>query len=104
MLIDFYGGLLTIKQYNIIDMYYSNDYSLSEIGEILEISRQGVFDGLKRAETLLYGYEEKLKIVQRFIDQDNKLRFAVEKLLNKDNNYIEECTDILQKLLIENEI
>lgn len=66
LLYDFYGELLTEKQKQVYEMHYQNDLSLSEIGEELSISRQGVRDQLKRTEKLLTGYEEKLQLVERF--------------------------------------
>jgi len=42
MLKDSYGPLLTEKQQNVLNLYYENDWSLSEIGESMGISRQGV--------------------------------------------------------------
>ena len=76
LLYDFYGQLLTDKQKNIIELYYNNDLSLGEISEILNISRQGVYDFLKRSEKLLYRYESKLGLVEKFLHQKDKLKEA----------------------------
>lgn len=65
ILFDFYGRLLTESQYLAIEFYYIHDLSLGEIAEELNISRQGVYDTLKRAENILYRYEEKLKLVKK---------------------------------------
>ena len=70
ILFDFYGKLLTDRQYTAVELYYIHDLSLAEIGEELKISRQGVFDTLKRAEENLYEYENKLGLVKKF--KDNK--------------------------------
>lgn len=69
LLYDFYGELLTQKQKLVYEMYYQSDFSLSEIGEELSISRQAVRDQLKRTEKILHGYEEKLRLVERFLQQ-----------------------------------
>lgn len=82
LLFDFYGQLLTEKQIEIIDMYYSNDLSLSEISEQLGISRQGVYDTLKRAEKTLFEYEDKLGLVDRFVQQKEGLS-SVNEMLDK---------------------
>jgi predicted DNA-binding protein YlxM (UPF0122 family) len=82
LLFDFYGQLLTEKQIEIIDMYYNNDLSLSEISEQLGISRQGVYDTLKRAEKTLFEYEDKLGLLNRFLQQKEGLS-AVNDMLNK---------------------
>ena len=52
-LIDIYGSLLTDRKREIIDMYYNDDYSLSEISENTGISRQGVRDSIKKSEAEL---------------------------------------------------
>ena len=66
ILFDFYGKLLSHKQYTAIELYYIDDLSLAEIGEELGISRQGVYDTLKRAEQKLYEYENILGLVKKF--------------------------------------
>lgn len=66
ILFDFYGKLLSKKQYSVVELYYLHDLSLAEIGEELDISRQGVYDILKRAEENLYQYEDTLKLVEKF--------------------------------------
>jgi len=92
LLFDFYGQLLTEKQIEIIDLYYSNDLSLSEISEQLGISRQGVYDTLKRAEKTLFEYEDKLGLVNRFLQQKDSLshiKVLLDKLLETEENDVE---------------
>lgn len=66
LLYDYYGSLLKENQSNIIDLYYNQDYSLSEIADDMNISRQGVYDALKRAEKSLTEYEGKMKLYEKF--------------------------------------
>lgn len=66
MLKDFYGPLLTQKQQDVLSMHYENDWSLSEIASNINTSRQAVYDMVKRAESLLEEYEEKLGLVEKF--------------------------------------
>ena len=66
LLYDFYGELLTEHQRNIYEGVVFNDMSLSEIAEEQGISRQGVHDLVKRCNKTLAGYEEKLKLVEKF--------------------------------------
>jgi predicted DNA-binding protein YlxM (UPF0122 family) len=82
LLYDFYGGILTPRQQEIMDLYYMKDYSLGEIGELLSTSRQAVFDNLKRAKTQLRGMEDRLGLVKRFrTDSEKKTKI----LGNLDN-------------------
>ncbi len=80
LLFDFYGQLLTEKQIEIVDMYYNDDLSLGEISEQQGISRQGVYDTLKRAERTLYEYEEKLGLVNRFLKQKESMEVIIDML------------------------
>jgi len=72
LLLDFYGQLLTDRQYEILDLHYNNDYTLSEIAEQLNISRQGVYDNEKRGRALLNEYENKLGLLSKFSKQKQK--------------------------------
>ena len=60
LLVDFYGDILTERQNEMINMYYNEDYSLSEISEITGITRQGVRDSIKKSTKKLYEMEERL--------------------------------------------
>ena len=62
LLFDFYAPLLKGKQREYLELYYLDDLSLSEIAEMHEVSRQAVYDHIKRAEKQLFEYEEKLNL------------------------------------------
>lgn len=66
LLFDFYGETLTANQRELFDLYYNEDLSLSEIAEHAGITRQGVRDGVKRAEHALHEMEAKLGLVARY--------------------------------------
>ena len=66
LLLDFYGEMLTEKQREVIDLYYNQDLSLAEIAEIAHITRQGVRDSIKRGEAMLFEFEERLHLAERF--------------------------------------
>lgn len=68
LLYDFYGELLTGHQKRVYEDVVLNDCSFSEVAENLGISRQGVHDMIKRCNRLLAGYEEKLHLVERFVN------------------------------------
>ena len=65
LLADFYGEMLTDNQRKFIEYYYSDDLSLAEIAQNEGITRQGVRDAVKRAETQLYDMEKKLGFAER---------------------------------------
>ena len=64
LLFDYYGDLLTERQRLCFDMRYNQDLSLGEIAQELQVSRQGVYDNLSRAEALLRNMEEKTGCVR----------------------------------------
>jgi predicted DNA-binding protein YlxM (UPF0122 family) len=107
LLYDFYGELLTEKQKNVFEYFHLNDYSLTEIAQELNISRQAVRDLLKRTETILEGYEQKLKLVEKFNMQKSMVReikSLTENIESEDNdkstiNKIEKIRKIADEIL-----
>jgi len=67
-LYDFYGELLTEHQRSVYEMSINEDLSLSEIADALSISRQAVHDILKRCDKLLSEYENRLHLVEKFMN------------------------------------
>lgn len=65
-LLDFYGELLNERRQTVLDMYYNEDMSLSEIAEALGITRQGARDLIKKAGDELLLFEEKLGVAKKF--------------------------------------
>ena len=66
-LLDLYGAILPEKQQRILDGYYNNDLSLSEIAENEGITRQGVSDFVKRSEAQLLEFEQKLGFYEKVV-------------------------------------
>lgn len=87
-LYDIYGCLLTDKQKNYFEDYYFMDLSISEIAENYQISRNGVFDQLKRVNILLEDYESKLNLDKK-ISNIEKLKIN-EEIKNEILNIIKE--------------
>ena len=67
-LFDFYGELLTERQRQVYTSVVFEDYSLSEVAQDLGISRQGVHDMIRRCDKALEEYEEKLHLVDKFLN------------------------------------
>lgn len=74
LLYDFYGELLTSHQKQIYEDYIFNDLSLSEIAEQNNISRQGVYDLVKRCGNILNEYESKLNLIEKFEMKKSSLK------------------------------
>jgi len=88
MLYDFYGNLLPEKQKEFFKLYHEENYSLSEIAKEFGLSRQGVYDGVKKAEKALYTYEEKLGLMSCFKKTEQTLKIidkALSELIENNN-------------------
>lgn len=82
-LYDFYQSLLTTKQSQYMQLYYLDDWSLGEIAEEFEVSRQAVYDNIKRTENMLEEYEEKLSLFSKF-EERSKLIQELQTAIKKD--------------------
>lgn len=108
ILFDFYGKLLTEKQYGVVELFYIEDFSLSEIGEELNITRQGVYDTLKRAEEKLYQYESTLGLASKFRENHHNIKRILElteeiksSVENEDYKEIIDSTDLIKYIGLE---
>ncbi len=73
VLCQIYGKTLTEKQYEIINDYYNNDLSLSEIAENNGITRQAVRDIIKKSENKLYELEKQISAMKKMIKTQNSI-------------------------------
>ncbi len=100
LLKDFYGPLLTEKQQDVLYLHYENDWSLSEIASAMNTSRQAVYDLIKRSESLLEEYEQKLGLVEKFQQarqQLDKLTILLENS-SADQHSTDQALGILKEL------
>ena len=95
-LFEFYAALLTDKQMNYIELYYADDYSLAEIAEEFQVSRQAVYDNIKRTEKILEDYEKKLHMYSDYIVRSQIFDQITEKYAN--DAYLQEQIAILSSI------
>ena len=101
MLLDFYGELLTEKQRECFDLHYNEDLSLSEIAEQSGISRQGVWDNIRRAEAAMTEIENKTGLLSRFRELSRGLSSLAGKLESLSSLTEGEANDITAAALAE---
>jgi len=98
-LFDFYQSLLTPKQKSYMSLYYLDDYSLGEIAEEYSVSRQAVYDNIKRTEAMLEQYEKKLLLFQKFQERQKIMTQLREFSAEVDNrNQFDVLLQELEKL------
>ena len=100
-LFSFYGSLLTDKQQEFVELYYYHDLSLGEIAEEKEISRQAVFDNLKRSEEALENYEDELGMTEYYFAMQEKMEQLSDKIEEVSANLSADETAELKKMLAE---
>ncbi len=98
-LLDFYGDVLSERKRAVLDAYYNDDLSLAEIASDLGISRQGVRELIKKAETELFFYEEKLGLAKKFREagehaaalREHAERYALPDEVVKEIRALQDC-------------
>ena len=92
ILLGYYQNLLSDKQKEYMVKHFELDYSLSEIAKEYNISRQAVYDNIRRGIKILKEYEEKLCLWERD-------KIIVEKLKGlKEDFSIEKLDEIISNL------
>ena len=95
-LFEFYAALLTDKQMYYIELYYADDYSLAEIAEEFGVSRQAVYDNIKRTEKILEDYEMKLHMYSDYIVRSQIFDQISDKY--PDDAYLQEQIAVLSSI------
>ncbi|MGR5953430.1 putative DNA-binding protein [Bacillus paranthracis] len=96
-LFDFYQSLLTQKQRSYMSLYYLDDLSLGEIAEEFDVSRQAVYDNIKRTEAMLEEYEEKLVLLQKFQERQ-RLVAKLKQLISEEEHVNEEMKQVVEAI------
>ena len=98
-----YGKLLTEKQYKVLNDYYNEDYSLSEIAQNNDISRQAVRDLIKKGEAKLFEYEKVLNIMKNAQKNEQTLQLVFSQLSKlaetSSDKQVQEILEEVQKEL-----
>lgn len=93
-LLAWYGTLLTDKQRSIMENYYQDDLSITEIADNQNVSRAAIHDAIKRSEELLMQYEDKLKVFSKF----EKRRIQYDCLLELDSEPVNKIVKKLKEI------
>jgi predicted DNA-binding protein YlxM (UPF0122 family) len=99
LLFDYYGDLLTERQRMCFDLYHNQDLSLAEIAQELQVSRQGVYDNLSRAEATLRNMEDKTGCVRRNLLNRRSLRIIQEAAMKLQNNSDPQVRELSQQII-----
>ncbi|MGX8680238.1 MAG: YlxM family DNA-binding protein [bacterium] len=97
LLMDCYKSLLTDKQAEYLELYYEEDWSLSEIADSLNVSRNAVFDNLKRAVKVMEKYEKKLGLLRKH-EERLKLISAIKQAQEEKHEEIDEYLEMLKSI------
>lgn len=100
-LYDFYGALLKENHRRVFEDYVWNNYSLAEIAVQQQITRQGVYDIIRRCRTKLREYEEKLRLVEKFQLTKEKLQQIERIATSGQDDRVAEHITILAKEIYE---
>ena len=105
----FYGGLLTQKQQDALRLYYEEDFSLGEIADELEVSRQNVHELITRSAQKLRKYEAALGSMKRAEESARQLKQALSLMQSirtaneEDHNRLEEAGSLIRRIIRQQE-
>lgn len=96
-LFDFYQSILTDKQRIYMELYYLDDLSLGEIAEEYAVSRQAVYDNVRRTEAMLEDYEAKLSLFNKFQERTSIIE-QIEQRLTAGKALTDDVQMLLQQI------
>ncbi|WP_075618207.1 putative DNA-binding protein [Paenisporosarcina indica] len=96
-LFDFYQSLLTDKQRSYMHLYYLDDHSLGEIADEYNISRQAVYDNIRRTDAMLEEYEDKLRLLEKF-QQRKDVMEQLQQVIQTDSVNQELALELIEQL------
>lgn len=97
VLYDFYSSLLTEKQKGYLELYYREDYSLGEIAQLNNVSRQAIYDNIRRTEQIIETYEGKLRLYEKYMERQ-KLFEQLDKQIDSSEKAMKQIVNQLRKL------
>lgn len=98
----FTGGVLTSRQFEVLDLYYNDNLSLGEIAENLDVTRQAVKDCIAKGEKRLFDLEEKLGIMKKSQKQEKQIQKILSELSEIKTKYTdEEIAEIINNVMQE---
>lgn len=100
LLFDFYESLLTEKQQNFTRYYFQDNYTLGEISSLFNITRQAVYEHIKRAELVLEDYESKLHLLEKH-QQRGRMIQEINEQIAANQGTMSEKTKLQLKALLE---
>lgn len=77
ILFAYYKNLLTEKQVKYLTNYYEHNFSITEIAQNNYVSKEAIFDTIKRVNLKLIDFENKLELYKKVQ--------TIEKILKKEN-------------------
>ena len=102
-LLSFYGPLLTERQQKLLALYCEEDFSLSEIALLEGISRQGVYDAVRKGARQLEAYEQLLGLAERYCRLTEGLEEGLDALRDAPGEQAQRARNILAQLLSQEE-
>lgn len=97
-LFDFYQSLLTEKQRDYMRLYYLEDHSLGEISETYDVSRQAIYDNIKRTVEMLEEYEAKLGLYDKFNRRNEIIEALNEAVSKRDDERLKALIEQLENI------
>lgn len=99
-LIEAYGGLVTVRQLHLLRLYYLDDLSLGEVAAQLKVTRQAVFDSVRRSVEELNRLEGSLRLLAT-ADHASRHKAQIARRLEALERAVARLTDIDEEILRE---